>query len=419
MGGCILGNWPKKEGDFFDINCEKHEKIKIYLSQDLEVEFFNYANNFKEAANIITQNALDSNSISKLDFNFFGLAFLYRHCIELMLKSIGFKYIKKVEERKAFLKDTFHNLYDIAQYITQYIDEFAKMDEEAHIWMMKIFEDMNNIDKESDSFRYPFSIIVKGNDVIKNDKKIYDIKNFFDKQTHVDLLSFANKMEIIYEILKGYYLEEVTVEKEYKGYKPIFLEEGGYYYAQSVIGYNFDRKRFHANVKSYTECAEVLYKYMSDDKVNRKNMFMPLCYLYRNSVELSIKEILFEECDLDYQEALELLNENKHNIYSLWKLIKDDLIKHAQSAEADETIKNAENYIMKLSDIDGKADKFRYPTDKYLNLHFRREKFFDLNVVRNYFEDIITFLRCACTMMSVQNEQLREMEYELSKYYDY
>ena len=35
-----------------------------------------------------------------LDINFFGLAFLYRHSLELLLKAIGFKYIKDKKDRK-------------------------------------------------------------------------------------------------------------------------------------------------------------------------------------------------------------------------------------------------------------------------------------------------------------------------------
>lgn len=62
---------------------------------------------------------------------------------------------------KKFLKDTCHNLYDMAIHISEYIKESIQLDEEAYNWMMNIFKDMNDIDKESDSFRYPFSIKVK------------------------------------------------------------------------------------------------------------------------------------------------------------------------------------------------------------------------------------------------------------------
>ena len=44
---------------------------------------------------------------------FFAIAFLYRHCIEVGLKAIGFQYIQAQEDRKKFVKSTRHNLHEI------------------------------------------------------------------------------------------------------------------------------------------------------------------------------------------------------------------------------------------------------------------------------------------------------------------
>ena len=154
-----MENWPRENADFYDIKCNKDEKINIISNNSLDEEFFYYANNFKEAAYILAKDALESNSISVLDINFFSLAFLYRHSIELLLKAIGFQYIKENEDRKKFLEETFHNLSDISEYISEYIQEYIEIDKEAFNWAMKFFNDMNDMDKESDSFRYPFRIV--------------------------------------------------------------------------------------------------------------------------------------------------------------------------------------------------------------------------------------------------------------------
>ena len=247
--------------------------------------------------------------------------------------------------------------------------------------------------------------------MFNNNTEFY-IKEFFGEQTHINLRSFAVKMEIIFSIFKGYYLKQDKICEIYKDYKPIFLEEGGNYYDQSVVGYSYNRGKFRCNIQAYKNGADILYKYIISDLQQNKHLFIPLCYLYRNSIELSIKEVIFEESSYDYQITLQLLNKNKHKLYAMWKLVKPDIIKHANVKEDDETLKNAEAYITKINEIDGKADKFRYPTDKYLNLHFRRVKSFDLKNIRDFFEDILSFLSGVSSMMSEQNQMLREYKYE-------
>lgn len=411
-----MENWIREDINFFKINCDKHEKVKVITNKPIEEEFFNYANNFKEAASIIAKDALYSNKIAVLDINFFSLAFLYRHSIELSLKAIGFQYIKENEERKKFLNETCHNLYDISTYISEHIQEYIDLDKEAYDWMMNIFEDMNDIDKKSDSFRYPFSIIKKETYILNQDKKEFDIKEFFDKQTHINLLNFDKKMEIVFDILKSYYLREDNITEKYKEYRPIFLEEGGGYYSQSVIGYGYNRKSFHYNIQSYRNSAKLLYNHSSENLEQRNSLFMPLCYLYRNSIELSMKDILFDESSYTYQETLKLLNKNKHKLFSIWKSIKSDITKHCGVSEDDKVICDVEKYIVKLNDIDGEADKFRYPTNKDLDVYFKRVKSFDIDNVKDFFEDILSFFNSVSSLMSDQNQMLKDMENEYMNY---
>lgn len=322
-----------------------------------------------------------------------------------------------MEERKYFLKETRHNLYDILIYISNYIEGYINLDKEAYNWMIEVFKDMNDIDKESDSFRYPFSIKIKEADVFNQNKKEFYIKEFFDKQTHIDLVKFANKMEIIADILRSYYMKELEVNNFYKEYKPIFLETGGSYYSQSVIGYGYNQNNFNCNIQSYRNSAQVLYKYMSVNSEKKNILFMPLCYLYRNSVELSMKDILFDEASYSYQESLKLLNKNKHNLLSIWKSIKKDIIKHCNVSEDDKVICNVQQYISKLNNIDGAADKFRYPIDKHLNLYFKKVKCFDLDNVKDFFEYILSFFYSVSSLMSEQNQMLRDIEREYMSWY--
>jgi hypothetical protein len=405
----VTGKWVKENPDFFK---KKRLEGLIVLkgNSDIKEEFTKYALMFKESAHLITEHIFKNTDIGKLDTYFFSLAYLYRHSLELLLKAIGFKYILDIEGRKDFIKRTFHNLSSLLEEVFPHIKNNVIRNCGAFQWLVAYFEDMNGIDKESDSFRYPFGITME-KDPFDNQKN-FGIKSFFEKQTHINLFAFANKMEIAFEILECYLLETDIRDELYKEYKPVFLEEGGDYYYQSVIGYSYSKDRFYPYVKAYTESAEYLYDCMSKNSNLNELLFIPMCYLYRNAIELAMKEILFEECSYSFQEAVGLLNAKKHSFLALWNSIKSDIIKHAQAPDEDTTLVNVEKYINQLHNIDGQADKFRYPTDKFMNSHFKAPKKLDIENVSNFFGELAYFLRGVCMMMSAQNELLAEMEAE-------
>jgi hypothetical protein len=390
--------------------------ISLKGNSNLPEEFFSYSLKFKNSAHILTEYVLNTSDISILDTYFFSLAYLYRHSLELILKAVGFKHITERDQRKNFINDTFHNLSSILIAITPYIDYSAEKNQGAYSWLKSLFEDMNEIDKESDSFRYPFGITVKRDDFFSD--KQFGIKLFFEKQTHIDLVAFANKMEVSFYILSSCYSDSLVIKDNYENYIPVFLEKGGSYYGQSVIGYSYHRNKFHPYVKAYTDSADYLYEYIKNNNELKDTLFIPMCYLYRNGIELAMKEILFEECSYNFQDAIKLLKERKHSIVRLWNSIKADIERHANAPDEDTTIQNVEEYIDQLHEIDSTSDKFRYPTNKNLELHFKNVRKLDIQNVAKFFGDLISFLNGVCLMMSAQNELQADIEAEY-KSYDY
>jgi hypothetical protein len=403
--------WPTSRPDFYKIeNNNKEYQIKIKGNSNLQEEFYNYALKFKKTAHILTTYLLETPEISKLDSYFFSIAYLYRHSLELIMKAIGFKYITKLNDRKNFINNTFHNLSCILIAIEPYVNNHIVKNRGAFTWLQSIFDDMNEIDKESDSFRYPFGITVQR--LYPFMEKQYGIKVFFEKQTHIDIKAFASKMEAGFDILKSYYFDLSSIKDHYKKYNRVLFEEGGGYYGQSVIGYTYHRNEFHLYVKAYTDSADYICECITNNCKLKESLFIPMCYLYRNGIELAMKEILFEECSYDSQDAIKLLKERKHSIFRLWKSIKVDIEKHANAPEDDNTIDNVEKYIKQLHEIDGSSDKFRYPTNKNLDLHFKNVRRLDIKNVANFFGDMASFLNGVCMMMSAQNELQAEIESE-------
>lgn len=81
--------------------------VKVLAPTDLSNTLFEYADCFYKAAHITTEFILSEEhpDIGKLDTYFFSIAFLYRHCLELGLKAIGFQFVHDKDGRKTFVKN--------------------------------------------------------------------------------------------------------------------------------------------------------------------------------------------------------------------------------------------------------------------------------------------------------------------------
>lgn len=409
--------WPKPNADFHKIN--NGEIINIKNEEKLDKEFYEYALKFKKSANLITQHILEKSDISRLDTYFFTIAYLYRHSIELILKAIGFQHILELEQQKEFVKDTFHNLSEILEYISVYIENILENDRDGYQWLVDYFKDVNIIDKESDAFRYPFSISVERTEEFWGIDKKYSAKPVFDKQTHINLVAFANKLEVTFTLLESLYKNTFGSVVKYKDFNPVFLEEGGSYFGQCVVGYQFSSNDFSPYIKAYTECSEYLYKKICENKSLKGLLFIPMCYLHRNAVELSLKATLFEGCSFNFQQALKHINDKKHKILGLWKLIKNEIEEHANAPQSDTTIANVEFYINQLNDVDGSSDKFRYPTNKYLQVHFKNKRKLDIDNVNDFFCELESFLSGVNFLVSEAKRWKSEMEAEYQNDYGY
>ena len=376
-----------KKIDAFD----KHSKyiVKVLAPTDLSEKLFEYAENFFEAAHKITEFILyaEHPDIGKLDTYFFSIAFLYRHCMELGLKAIGFQYIQDKNGRKKFVNETRHNLSEILSIIED--KSFLIRSEEEMEWLRKYFTDLSQMDRESDSFRYPFHIVWELDEWEWESKFV--IKKIFNEQTHIDLVKFANKFEAAYEIIKKWYKNDADSAVEWKELEPVFIETGGYYYAQSVVGYEYGRADFYPFSKAYLETANYLKWYMKKetDLGNsdcKDRLFLPMCYLYRNCVELSLKMIWFEEIGEDFQTKCKLMLDKKHSIEGMWKKIKPYVLEYSKGIEEPEYIEVIEDYCKQVHKIDSDANKFRYPMANTMQVYFPQNKRFDFIHTGDFFE---------------------------------
>ena len=169
---------------------------------------------------------------------------------------------------------------------------------------------------------------------------------------------------------------------EWKELEPVFIETGGYYYGQSVVGYKYRRAEFYPYTKAYLETANYLKWYMKKEtdlgnSECKERLFLPMCYLYRNCVELSLKTIWFEEIGEDFQTKCKLMLDRKHSIEGMWKNIKPYVLKYSKDTDEPEYIEVIEDYCRQIHKIDSDANKFRYPMANTMQVYFPQNKRFD------------------------------------------
>lgn len=391
---------------------DKGKVLTIAQTYNHSEDFYNYANIFKKTGRKVAEEMMADNRIEKLDTIFFPVVFLYRHSIELILKAIGFKYIESRESRKNFLKETFHNLSLILGEIEPFLTEFISVDKKGYEWLKQLLNNMTDMDRESDSFRYPFKILRN-----KNDKPVFKMKWVFEKQTHIDLIKLVNKMEIAFEILNNYYSEKYIKTDEHLSYHPEFLEEGGDYYAQSVVGFAYNRSKMYLYINGYWKAAELLMDeaFKSSTKINLN--FLPACYLYKNALELSLKEILFDV--YNQEKALEHIYQKKHSVLGLWQCIEGRVLDIAKGSKEDSIYTYNFGLLHEIHTFDGRSDKFRYPVDKHLEYHFKEEKKYNIENFNNLFYQTLTFLNGISGMIDHYNEIQADFEIEMSSWTDY
>lgn len=385
------------------------------LKNDIENDFIRYADMFHKAGEQIAIHLLDQKNedIYQLDTFFYPLTFIYRHCIELVLKAIGFKCITSKAERKNFINETFHNLKKIYDEVDKLYSVSLPQDQKD--WVSKFLKNISMIDAASDSFRYPF-YIVSEKDFFGNDT--YSLQRLFEKQTNIDLVKLSYKFEAAFSILWNWYYETTYSSTKYQELSTVFLEEGGSYYSMAVVGYGYRKEDFLPYTDAYCETAGFLRNHMErlfeEAKYNEASIyFIPMCYLYRNCVELAEKAILFEETDKSIDEKCAIVNKYKHSIEMLWKSIKTDAYKCWSASEFPQTMALIEQYCAELHTFDPQAIRFRYPINRNIDLAFNENQWFDYGRTSEFFEGLINVFQGIEAELSEMRSIKAEMEAEL------
>jgi len=362
--------------------------ITVKNTGNLEFDFKKYSLNFYDAAEttilyLLTE-ASEHEDIKKLDLWYFAIIYLYRQSLELMLKACVFQLITDIKDRKEAIGKLRHDL-------TLSFDEIIKRKgmtlSKNELWLKEFLLDITKIDKESDMFRYPFS----------TDKKV-----LFEKQTDISLVATYENMKKAYSIIRAIYDDKEVIIGNDKFFEPKLIIEGGNYYEKSVVGYKYRRASYEPYFTSYLEVGNFLNDIIIEQK--RSELFIPMCYVYRNAIELGLKRILIEESQLNIDEIHKIMRKKKHSILGIWHSIESEIKEAATWPTEYEMLNNAQRYIDVFHVFDNVSDKFRYPCDKNMNFYFLTPTKFDSKNIASCFEELCNFLEGVDEKMNLINE---------------
>ena len=268
-----MKNWPKSNMNLDTLGNDNNNFVEVQNTGVIEKDFYRYANNFNEAGDEIMKHIIESQDISKLDIWYFALIYLYRQSLELMLKANIFKLVQGEQDRKDIIGEVRHDVGAAFDKILEVSGVDISNDDNAK-WLQTFLHDISRIDRESDMFRYPFGS---------------NLRVLFQDQTQISLPATYYNMSRAFHALEAFYQTQQFTKGDYPEYEPKLIVEGGEYYQSSVVGYKYHTRSFHPYYTSYEECAKYLTAYIK--RTGKDHLFMPMCYLYRNAIELGLKRI--------------------------------------------------------------------------------------------------------------------------------
>ena len=396
--------WVKPNMNLNTINKDSKCIVSLVNSGILEVDFYKYSINFYDAAECIIrfllEEAAENKDIAKLDLWYFAMVYLYRHSLELLLKACIFKSVKD-NTKKIIVENIRHDLKQAFEQITVSYNLSIQDDSNAK-WLNDYLSDISKLDKESDVFRYPFGI---------------KFKTYFQTQKNISLVATHANMNKAFNIIKDIYNNGILTKNYYYDYPPELIIEGGNYYQQSVIGYKYSANSFYPYFSSYYEVGGFLKNLIISK--NKINIFIPMCYLYRNAIELALKRMIIEDSNINIEKATKILQRKKHSILALWNSIASEVDEYIDVPDGDTSVEDAINLIHLIHNFDKHSDMFRYPCDKKLNSYFLQEKDFDVKNVASCIEGLCNFLDSIDGMLLSIKEYEADMMAEMSGYYDY
>jgi hypothetical protein len=192
-------------------------------------------------------------------------------------------------------------------------------------------------------------------------------------------------------------------------YRGLFVQ-GGDYYEFAHLGWGDIWQQFYGYCAGYKESADRLIDdaIASGDIARLDTVVFPAFFLYRQFIELSLKQAILQFSSGDYSERIETFKKLNHDLVAMWKeFIK--VLPEARDSNERTTLEVVEKYIQEFSTVDKSSFSFRYPITKDLELIFGEEQRINLRHVKDRMTELGAFFSGADAYM----DDLRTCENEM------
>lgn len=273
---------------------------------------------------------------------FWASSFMFRHSIELIIKSA----IAKQDTKTDFLININENKHCLTDLLKK--ANLNNISSSEKSWLINYIDSVDSIDKKADLFRYAMN-----ENSYPQEERLRNAN-----ENYLDITNFTNSAMNAFNILhksfyKNPYTDNFSINPNYiNEYLSYTTEPRG----NCQIHYCDVDVTFTNVINGFNEASQFLFDNPIDSK-NSKYMY-PIFYLQRHAIEVYLKYILLKKSS----------RLQTHGFKELWgkcKPLIKDIIKNTQRLSSIiisiEELKVAEQYIMHLETLDKNSSVFRYP----------------------------------------------------------
>lgn len=193
----------------------------------------------------------------------------------------------------------------------------------------------------------------------------------------------------------------------------MIIDTGGYY-ESSNIGWGNIRTQFHGYITGYKEAADDLVNIAINarDIKTLDTFVFPICFLYRQYLELAIKDIYIKYSEETRANKVEVIQIVGHDLYKSWNKVKP-IVKRYSSEDEYKDASVVESYISEFQSFDKSSLRFRYPVSKALDKSIAKEMKINLSNLKDRIHELYCFFDSCDTMIG----ELKYFEDDLAEEY--
>ena len=169
-------------------------------------------------------------------------------------------------------------------------------------------------------------------------------------------------------------------------------------------------------VIGYKQAADALVDYVKQTHLHQDTLVFPVVFLYRQYLELRLKQLL--------RDGFQLLDQSArfpktHQLGRLWAGCRP-MLSRVEPAVSESELEAVDEAIAEFTAVDPTSQAFRYPTDREGKRSLAADlRYINLRNLAEVMERIANFFDSAAMMISVYLEQKRDVEREYGAEFDY